>query len=90
MRRRELIVYLGGAVGWPRRAWAQTGKLPTIGFLGANNPSIQSQWTTAFVQRLRELSWVEGHTVAMSIGGLRGTLIARLRCSPISSGSKSM
>jgi putative tryptophan/tyrosine transport system substrate-binding protein len=65
MRRRDLIVYLGGAVGWPLRAWAQTGKLPTIGFLGANNPSIQSQWTAAFVQRLHELSWVEGRTVAI-------------------------
>jgi putative ABC transport system substrate-binding protein len=65
MRRRDLIVYLGGAAGWPLTAWAQTGKLPTIGFLGANNPSIQSQWTAAFVQRLRELGWVEGRTVAI-------------------------
>jgi putative tryptophan/tyrosine transport system substrate-binding protein len=65
MRRRDLIVYLGGAAGWPLRAWAQTGKLPTIGFLGANNPSIQSQWTAAFVQRLRELGWIEGRTVAI-------------------------
>jgi putative ABC transport system substrate-binding protein len=44
---------------------SQTGKLPVIGFLGANNPSIQSQWTTAFVQRLHELGWIEGRTIAI-------------------------
>jgi hypothetical protein len=41
------------------------GKLPTIGFLGANTPSSQSQWTAAFVQRLRDLGWIEGRTVAI-------------------------
>ena|SRR5215475_143088 len=65
MRRREFIAFLGGAAGWPLTARAQTGKLPTIGFLGANNPSIQSGWTAAFVQRLRELGWIEGRTVAI-------------------------
>jgi ABC-type uncharacterized transport system substrate-binding protein len=33
------------------------GKPRTIGFLGANRPSAQSQWTAAFVQRLREFGW---------------------------------
>jgi putative ABC transport system substrate-binding protein len=28
-------------------------------------PSAQAQWTAAFVQRLRELGWVEGQTVAI-------------------------
>ena len=43
----------------------QAGKLPTIGYLGANTASAQSQWTAAFVQRLRELGWIEGRTVAI-------------------------
>jgi putative tryptophan/tyrosine transport system substrate-binding protein len=43
----------------------QPGKLPTIGFLGANSPSVQSQWTAAFVQRLHELGWIEGRNVAI-------------------------
>src|SRR5262249_40070686 len=30
----------------------QPGKVPTIGFLGANAPTAQMQWTAAFLQRL--------------------------------------
>jgi putative tryptophan/tyrosine transport system substrate-binding protein len=66
MTRRELIGLLGStaAVLWPRAAWAQQpGKLPTIGFLGGNTPSTQSQWTAAFTQRLRELGWIEGRNL---------------------------
>ena len=67
MRRRAFISLLGGvAAAWPLAAHAQqTGKLPTIGFLGASTPSAWSQWTAAFVQRLRELGWTEGRTVAI-------------------------
>ena len=66
MKRRELITLLGGAAAWPLAARAQqAGKLPTIGFLGASTPSAWSQWTAAFVQRLRELGWTEGRTVAI-------------------------
>ena len=39
--------------------------MPTIGFLGANAASAQTQWTAAFVQRLRELGWIEGRTVSI-------------------------
>ncbi len=51
---------------WPVIAHGQqAGKLPTVGFLGANTPSVQSRWTAAFVQRLRELGWIEGRSVAI-------------------------
>jgi putative tryptophan/tyrosine transport system substrate-binding protein len=65
--RREFITLLGGAAAaWPLAARAQQAqKLPTIGFLGANTPSVQSRWTAAFVQRLQELGWVEGRNVAI-------------------------
>src|SRR5262245_44896198 len=66
MRRREFIRFIGGAATWPLAARAQqSGKLPTIGFLGANTPSIQSLWTAAFVQRLNELGWTEGRNIAI-------------------------
>jgi putative tryptophan/tyrosine transport system substrate-binding protein len=65
MRRRTFITLLGGAAAWPLTARAQqAGKLPTIGFLGAN-PSVESQRVAAFVQRLRELGWIEGRTVSI-------------------------
>jgi putative ABC transport system substrate-binding protein len=66
VRRREFIALLGGASAWPLAARAQqAGKLPTIGFLGASTPSAWNQWTAAFVQRLRELGWTEGRTIAI-------------------------
>jgi putative tryptophan/tyrosine transport system substrate-binding protein len=69
MRRREFITLLGGIAAsaiWPRVARAQQpAKVPTIGFLGAATPSSQSKWVTAFVQRLGELGWIEGRTVAI-------------------------
>jgi ABC-type uncharacterized transport system substrate-binding protein len=66
MRRREFITLVGGAAAaWPLSARAQQPKMPTIGFLGANSASAQTQWTAAFVQRLRELGWIEGRTVSI-------------------------
>jgi putative ABC transport system substrate-binding protein len=43
----------------------QSAKLPTIGFLGANAASTMRQWTDVFVQRLRELGWIEDRTVTI-------------------------
>jgi putative tryptophan/tyrosine transport system substrate-binding protein len=67
MNRREVITLLGGAAAaWPSVAQAQQPvKLPTVGFLGATTPSAQEKWTDAFVQRLRELDWIEGRTIAI-------------------------
>ena len=68
MRRREFITLLGGAAaaGRSRRGAQQpAGKLPTIGFLGSGSASAGHPWATAFVQRLRELGWIEGRTVAI-------------------------
>jgi putative tryptophan/tyrosine transport system substrate-binding protein len=67
LRRREFISLLGGAAAvWPLAAHAQQSrKLPTIGFLGANTASFERASTDAFVQRLRELGWIENQTVAI-------------------------
>src|SRR5262249_19952557 len=64
--RRELIAGLGSAVAWPLVARAQpAAKLPTIGYLGSASPSTQASRAAAFVQRLRELGWIENRTVAI-------------------------
>src|SRR5262245_47779269 len=65
--RRELLVALGGAAAaWPLAARAQqSAKLPTIGYLGTAAASAWAPWTAAFVQRLHELGWIDGRTVAI-------------------------
>src|SRR5438093_13680090 len=65
-KRCEFITLLGGAAAaWPLAARAQPPKLPTIGYLGSATPATQGQWAAAFVQRLRELGWIEGRTIAI-------------------------
>jgi len=73
MRRREFISLLGGAAAWPLAARAQqSGKLLTIGFLGSTMPSVEGQRLAAFVQRLRELGWMEGRNVAIEVRWAEG------------------
>jgi putative tryptophan/tyrosine transport system substrate-binding protein len=65
VKRREFITLVGGAATWPLAARAQQAtKLPTIGFL-ANTASFERRSIDAFVQRLRELGWVESRTVVI-------------------------
>ena len=66
MDRRAFIgTVAGGLLAAPLAAEAQqAGKLPTIGFLGAD-ASAFGPWTAAFVARLRELGWIEGSTIAI-------------------------
>jgi putative ABC transport system substrate-binding protein len=73
MKRREFITLAGSAAAWPLAARAQqAAKLPTIGFLGTSTPSSWGQWTAAFTQRLRELGWIEGRTVAIEVRWAEG------------------
>ena len=73
MKRREFITLLGGTAAWPLAARAQqAGKVPTIGFLGAN-PSIESYRVAAFAQRLRELAWVDGRNLAIEYRWAEGS-----------------
>ncbi len=66
MKRRQFITLLGGAASWPLAARAQqAAKLPTIGFLDSSTPSDQGNRLAPLVQRLRELGWIEGRTVAI-------------------------
>ena len=74
MRRREFIAFVSGtAVAWPLTARAQkSGKVPTVGFLGATTPWVWSAFVAAFLQRLRELGWIDGSTVAIEYRWAQG------------------
>src|SRR5262245_64706372 len=74
MRRREFITLVGAATAWPLVARAQQpGKLPTVGFLGAASASAWSQWVAAFLQRLRELGWIEGRNLTIEYRWAEGS-----------------
>ena|SRR5262249_8441572 len=92
MRRREFIALIGGAAAagpLPTRA-QQSAKVPIIGYLGATTPSTQGQWVAALIQRLRELGWIEGRTVAIEYRWAEGRPERTPRLLPSLSGSKSM
>jgi ABC-type uncharacterized transport system substrate-binding protein len=67
IERRKFLATLGGAAAaWPLAARAQQPtKLPTIGFFSAGSAAALGHWVAALVQRLRELGWSEGRTVAI-------------------------
>jgi hypothetical protein len=61
LKRREFISLLGAAATWPLSLRAQS-KVRSIGYLGSGSQSAQGPWIAAFVQRMRELGWIEGAT----------------------------
>jgi putative ABC transport system substrate-binding protein len=67
MRRREFITLLvGAAAAWSVAARAQqAGRLPTIGVLASGTQASHGYWFAALAQRLRELGWIEGRTIAV-------------------------
>jgi putative ABC transport system substrate-binding protein len=67
MKRREFITLIGGAAASvPLAARAQqAGNIPTIGFMSVSTPAAWSHFVVAFEQRLRELGWINGRTVAI-------------------------
>ena len=74
MRRREFMALAGGAAVWPVVVRAQQpATMPIIGFMGAGTQSGWSRWTTAFVQRMAELGWVEGKTIAIDYRWAEGS-----------------
>jgi putative tryptophan/tyrosine transport system substrate-binding protein len=64
MRRRDVVVLLGGAlIASPLLAEAQQTKVRLIGFMGSGKAEEQAQWTAAFLARLHELGWTEGDNI---------------------------
>src|SRR5262249_10686614 len=46
--------------------------MPVIGYFGSGTPLTDSQWLAAFVQRMRELGWVDGRNVAIEVRWAEG------------------
>ncbi len=83
MKRREFVTLVGGAAAWPLAARAQPARIPLVGILDLGIPNLFA----AFLQRMRELGYVEGQNISylnLSAGGnvervpqLAAELIAR-------------
>jgi putative ABC transport system substrate-binding protein len=82
MNRRAFITLLGGAAAaWPLAGRAQqSSKIPTIGFLGSTTASVDVHLIAPFMQRLRELGWIEGRTIKIEVrwGEGRGERFAEI------------
>jgi putative ABC transport system substrate-binding protein len=74
MRRRQFLTLLGGAAAWPVAARAQQSprKVATIGYIGAGTMASESEYTAAFLQRLRDLGWIEGRNTSIEYRWAQG------------------
>jgi putative ABC transport system substrate-binding protein len=66
VRRRELIVFIGGAAAaWPFATRGQQAAIPVIGFLHYGSPEAYAHIASALRQGLRESGFIEGQNVAV-------------------------
>jgi putative ABC transport system substrate-binding protein len=73
MRRREVIVILGGGVvGWSLAARAQQKAMRVIGFLGMTSPGPYAPSLAALRQGLGDTGYVEGQNVAIELRWAEG------------------
>src|SRR5882724_7877981 len=65
MRRRELMLLLGGAMTGVRAARAQQKALPVVGVLSSGSPGPFAPYVAAFHQGLSETGYVEGQNLVI-------------------------
>jgi putative tryptophan/tyrosine transport system substrate-binding protein len=74
MRRRELMLLLGGAMtAWPFATRAQQKAMPVISFLGSTSPGPYAPFVAAFRQGLAETGYVEGQNLAIEYRWAEGS-----------------
>jgi putative ABC transport system substrate-binding protein len=87
MKRRELLLLLGGAMAAARALCAQQNAMPVIGYLASTSPEPFAPGVVAFRQGLGETGYVEGQNLAIEyrwaehhyerLPGLAAELVAR-------------
>jgi putative tryptophan/tyrosine transport system substrate-binding protein len=65
MRRRELMLFLGGAMTTARALPAQQKSIPVIGYLSSGSPGPNAIYLAAFHKGLSETGYVEGQNLAI-------------------------
>jgi putative tryptophan/tyrosine transport system substrate-binding protein len=73
MKRRELMLLLGGMMTAPRAARAQQKAMPVIGFLGIGSPGPVAPSVAAFHRGLGEPEYVEGQNLAIEYRWAEGS-----------------
>jgi putative tryptophan/tyrosine transport system substrate-binding protein len=64
MRRRDFITLISGAIGAPRFAFAQAGKVPSIGVLWhAGSAAEEGDYYTGLIEGFRSLGYVDGRNI---------------------------
>ena len=72
MKRRDLVLLLGGTLTSARVLRAQQKAMPVIGFLHGTSPGSSAPYVTAFRQGLSETGYVEGRNVAIEFRWAEG------------------
>jgi putative tryptophan/tyrosine transport system substrate-binding protein len=65
MDRRAFLTGMVGVLAAPLVVEAQQAAPRRIGFLAAGSAGTTREWIEAFANRLRELGWIEGSTIAV-------------------------
>ena len=72
MRRREVVMLLGGAAAWTLPARAEQPAMPVIGFLGPESPGHFASRLEAFREGLAETGFTEDRNVAIEFRWAEG------------------
>ena len=89
MKRRELLLPLGGVMAAAGALRAQQKAMPVIGFLGSPTRGSATALVAAFLHGLEEMGYIEGQNVAIEYRWEKAALSCSRHWQPISSAARS-